>query len=386
MPDNGGVLAPKPFIPYSRQWVSEEDIEAVAHVLRSDWLTTGPEVDAFESDLAAVTGAAEAVAVSSGTAALHAALHALGVGPGDEVVVPALTFVATANAAAYLGARPVFADVDPETLLIDPQDAAAKITERTKAIVAVDYAGQPCDYDALRRLADRHGVALVADACHSLGASYKGKPVGCLADLTCFSFHPVKPIASGEGGAVTTDAAEFAERMRHFRNHGIDTDHRQRARAGVWSYEMVELGYNYRMSDIHAALGRSQLRRLGEWTGRRRAIAGRYDEAFSAVSGLSPLRTETDRDHAYHLYVVRVESERDRLFSRLREAGIGAQVHYTPVHLHPFYRDRFGTKPGDCPAAEAASRRVLSLPLFPMMTDQEQNIVVSAVTGLLNGG
>jgi perosamine synthetase len=376
---NGMARPPARPLPYGRQWIDEEDIAAVVAVLRSDWLTTGPQVAEFEKAFAQAVGAAEAVAVNSGTAALHAAMAALGIGPGDEVIVPALTFAATANCVCYRGGTPVFADVGPETLLVDPLSVAARLTPKTRAVIAVDYAGQPCDYAALQALADRHGLALVADACHAVGATYHGRPVGSLAALSTFSFHPVKPMTTGEGGMITTDDATLAQRMRTFRNHGITTDHRQREAAGSWFYEMVELGFNYRLTDLQCALGLAQLRRLPDWIRRRQEIARRYNEAFAAHPCATPLVLRPDRTHAYHLYVVRVAGDRRRAFTALRDRGIGVQVHYIPVHLHPFYRQRLGTGPGLCPVAETAYEHVLSLPIFPQMTDADVESVVAAV-------
>jgi perosamine synthetase len=371
-------------LPYGRQWIDDDDVAAVVEALRSDWLTTGPRVAAFERAVAEVVGARAAVAVSNGTAALHAAMYALGIGPGDEVLVPALTFAASANCVVYQGGTPVFVDVEPDTLLLDPACAAAKITPRTRAIVAVDYAGQPCDYDALRALADRYALPLVADACHALGASYRGRPAGSLATLSTFSFHPVKPIATGEGGMVTTDDPELARRLRLFRNHGISTDHRQREQAGSFSYEMVDLGYNYRLSDLQCALGLSQLRKLPAWVGRRQAIARRYDAAFNSLPGVQPLVVRPEVLHAHHLYVLRLQpglwgEDRGRVYAALRAEGIGVNVHYVPVYLHPFYRRRFGTGPGLCPVAEAAYERILSLPIFPRMSDADVDDVIRAV-------
>ena len=375
----------------------------------------------FEAALAAVAGTTEAVAVSTGTAALHAAMYALGIGPGDEVLVTAMTFAASANCAAFLGARPVFVDVDPDTLLIDPRQVEALITPRTKAVVAVDYAGQPCDYDALGAIAGRHGLALVDDACHALGGSYHGRPVGSLALMSAFSFHPVKHVATGEGGAVTTSDAELARRLRRFRNHGITTDFRERAVQGAFAYEMVDLGYNYRLSDIQCALGITQLAKLPASVARRQAIARQYDEAFQQAAGsgeppkgypagskagarqlpdplrecparsplLAPLAVRGDVCHAYHLYVIRLELEaltadRAAIFRALRAEGIGVNVHYLPVHLHPYYQNKFGTKPGDCPVAEAAYERILSLPMFPAMTDDDVRDVVEAVEKVIS--
>jgi perosamine synthetase len=391
-------------LPYGRQSISDDDIRAVVEVLRSDWLTTGPMIERFERAVADYVGVAEAVAVSSGTAALHAAVFALGIGPGDEVIVPAMTFAATANCVVYQGATPVFADVDPDTLLIDPAGVESRVTPRTRAIIGVDYAGQPCDAAPLRGIAREHGLALVADASHSLGASDRGGRAGKLADLSTFSLHPVKPITAGEGGLLVTDNAEFAQRARRFRNHGIGTDHRQRAVAGSWHYAMTDLGYNYRLTDLQAALGLSQLARLDAWIARRQVIAARYDRTFTRLPGVRPLGVRPGVGHGRHLYVVRLgtphapregerHAERDEydadggayrnaVFAALRERGIGAAVHYIPVHLHSYYRERFGTGPGLCPVAEAAYEEILSLPIFPAMTDEDVDRVIAAMEHL----
>ncbi|MGC9976703.1 MAG: UDP-4-amino-4,6-dideoxy-N-acetyl-beta-L-altrosamine transaminase, partial [Syntrophales bacterium] len=330
-------------IPYGRQQIDATDIQSVVEVLKSDWLTTGPKVGEFERSFADFAGAKYAVAVSSGTAALHAAMFALGISPGDEVIVPAMTFAATANCVVFQGGMPVFADVDPDTLLVDPASLKSRLTPRTKAIIAVDYAGQPCDYDALAVIAGKNGLALVADACHSLGARYKDRSVGSLAHLNVFSFHPVKHITTGEGGMITTDDSKLAEKMRLFRNHGISTDHRQRDAQGSWFYEMVDLGYNYRITDFQCALGISQLKKLTHWIDRRREIVRRYDEAFQKMPRVKPLSVRNETFHTYHLYVVRLDLDgtnldRTVIFSQLREDGIGVNVHYIPVHLHPFYQ------------------------------------------------
>ena len=380
----GGRPVRRTPLPYGRQCVDEEDIQAVTAVLRSDWLTTGPKVQEFEEAFAARTASQHAVTVSSGTAALHAAVYALGIGSGDEVIVPAVTFAATANCVVYQGGTPVFADVDRETLLLDPEQVEKKITPRTKAVIAVDYAGQPCDYDRLRSLADRHGIKLVADACHAPGGAYRGRPVGSLADLNTFSLHPTKHITAGEGGVITTNDAMLAQRMRVFRNHGITSDHRQREAVGGWFYEMVDLGYNYRLTDLQCALGISQLRKLDVWIARRQDIARRYDKAFANLNAIRPLAVRADLSHAYHLYVIalnlgRLRVKRDAVFAALRAEGIGVNVHYIPVHMHPFYRKRFGTGPGTCPVAEAAYERILSLPIFPAMADGDVEDVIAAV-------
>lgn len=382
---DGGTPVRETMLPYGYQWLDGSDLKAVAEVLRSDWLTTGPKVQEFEQAFAEFVDVKEAVAVSSGTAALHAALHAADIGPADEVIVPPMTFASSANCVVFQGGTPVFADVDPDTLLIDPEQVEAKLSPRTKAIVAVDYGGHPCDYDVLREIADRHGLMLVADACHALGGSYKGRPVGSLADLSTFSFHPVKHITTGEGGMITTNDRELARRMKIFRNHGITSDHHQRAHEGSWFYEMVDLGYNYRLSDLQCALGISQLRKLSGWVARRQDVARHYDSAFAESPFIKPQKVREDVSHAYHLYVIQLNAERlgasrSDVFAALRAENIGVNVHYIPVHLHPFYRERFGTGPGLCPVAEAAYERLISLPLFPRMSDQDVEGVIKAVT------
>jgi len=382
-------------IPYGRQHIDEYDINAVVEVLRSDWLTTGPKVAEFEQAVTDYVGAKYAVAVSNGTAALHASMYAIGIKPGDEVIVPPITFAATVNCVVYLRGTPVFADVDPNTLLIDPAKVEEKITEKTKAIIGVDYAGQPCDWDRLREIADRHKLRLVADDCHALGAEYKGKWVGTLADMTIFSFHPIKHITTGEGGMITMDDAELAKRMRLFRTHGIThdpksftsltSDIRHPTSDFSWLYEMTDLGYNYRMTDFQCALGISQLRKLPKFLKRRREIAARYDDAFSELSGINPLAVRPDLLHAYHLYVIRIDSDvlgidRTTLFTNLRKKGVGVNVHYIPVYLHHFYRNKFNTEPGLCPVAEAAYEQIISIPMFPKMSDSDIEAVIEAIS------
>jgi perosamine synthetase len=380
----GGHPVRENLLPYGRQLIDESDIAAVVEVLRSDWLTTGPMVDKFEQVFADYVGAEHAIAVSNGTAALHAAIYALGIGPSDEVIVTPMTFAASANCVVYQGGTPVFADVDPDTLLLNPVQVEAKITSKTKAIIAVDYAGQSCDYDALRGVADGHGIMIIDDACHAIGGCYKGRKVGTLADLNTFSFHPVKHLTTGEGGMITTDNADFAQRMRVFRNHGITTDHRQRAETGGFFYEMVDLGYNYRITDFQCALGISQLNKLAESIAKRRQIAAMYDAAFAAIDYVTPLTGRPDVEHAYHLYMVQFDTgalgmSRAEIFNALRAENIGINVHYIPVHLHPFYRERFGIGPGLCPVAEAAYERLITLPIFPQMTEADINDVVTAI-------
>ncbi len=380
-------MAQAPYLPYGRQDIGADDIAAVTEALRSAWLTTGPMVPAFEEQFAAFCGARHGVAVNSGTAALHAAMHALGVGPGDEVIAPAITFAASSNAAIYEGATPVFADVDPATLLIDPTSVASRITPRTKAIVAVDYAGQPADYDALRALADRHGLRLIADACHAPGATYKGRRVGTLADISTFSFHPVKHLTTCEGGMALTDDAGLAASMRRFRSHGIDSDHRMRQAAGTFAYDMVELGYNYRLPDVQCALGIAQLQRLAGWVTKRQALSEIYDAKLASRPHVRPLARAGGTTHAFHLYVVRLDLarlkvDRTAAFNHLKARGIGANVHYSPVYLHTFYREKFGFAPGLCPQAEAIYPTILTLPIFPAMTSADVDRVVAAIDEL----
>ncbi len=369
-------------IPYGRQYIDEEDIKAVAQVLRSDFLTTGPKVQEFEQALADFCESNYAVSFSSGTAALHACMYALGIGPGDEVIAPAMTFVATANCVAYMGATPVFADVIHSNLLIDPQDIIKKITPNTKAIIAVDYAGLPCNWDALRQIADDHGLFLVADSCHALGASHKGKMVGSIADLTVFSFHPLKHITTGEGGAVTTHNPYSYQQLKTFRNHGITTTHQERK---LWHYEMVDLGYNYRLSDIQCALGISQLKKMPWFLKARQEIADTYMMSFIGWDGIQLLGlVGPDAVHAYHLFVIKVKADdRERIFKELRARGIGVQVHYIPVHLHPYYRQNFGTGEGLCPVAEQAYQEIISLPIYPGMGISDVYTVINTVKAVV---
>lgn len=368
-------------IPYGRQSVDEDDIAAVVEVLRGDYLTTGPAIAAFESALCGATTATHAVAVNSGTAALHAMYFGAGLGSGDEIVTTPLTFAATANAALYLGASVRFVDVDRSTGNIDPELIEASIGPRTVAVVAVDYAGQPADYRALRAITDPRGVRLLADAAHSLGAADHGRPVGTLADASAFSFHPVKPITTAEGGAVLTDDAEVAARAFRFRTHGVTRDRAVMERdEGPWFYEQADLGFNYRLTDIQAALGTSQLRHLATFVDRRQAIAARYGSAFTDLEQLELPSVREGAQPGWHLYVVMVRdpARRRRFFERLREMGVGVQVHYIPVYLHPFYR-HMGYEPGLCPVAEDRYARSVSLPIFPAMTEDDVDAVIERV-------
>ncbi|WP_433460863.1 DegT/DnrJ/EryC1/StrS family aminotransferase [Micromonospora sp. CA-248212] len=374
-------------LPYGRQSISEDDVAAVAGVLRGDWLTTGPQVDAFEADLARVTGAAGVAAVSNGTAALHVAYAAAGVGPGDEVVVPPMTFVATASSAVALGAKIVFADVDEETFCLDPAAAAAAVTSRTKVVSAVDYAGHPADYDALRKTVAGTDALLLADAAHSIGGTYHARPVGSLADLTTFSFFPTKNLTTAEGGGVAALDPKILERARRFRGVGMvrERDDLRRPDEGGWFYEVPEFGLNYRLPDVLCALGRSQLRRLGEFVARRAALVARYNEALADLDGVRLPVQQPWAEPAWHLYPIRVLNGRRReVYDRMRAAGIGVQVNYIPVHWHPAFAD-LGYRRGSCPVAESFYAQQLSLPLYPGLSDADQDRVIDALTAILRG-
>ena len=382
---NGGTPVRSTYLPYGRQSVDEADIQAVVDVLRSDWLTTGPKVGEFEEVFAERVGAKYAVSFSSGTAALHGAAFAAGLKPGDEAITTPLTFAATANCVLYQGATPVFADIASDTLNVDPDQIEQRISSKTKAILPVDYAGCPAVLDAIRVIADRHGMVVIEDACHALGAEYRGRQVGSISDMTVFSFHPVKHITTGEGGMVATNNERFAETLRRFRNHGISSDARQRQTAGQWHYEMVLLGFNYRLPDIGCALGMRQLRSLDSNLARRRGIVRRYNSAFRQMAGVIPPVEVPDTNPAWHLYPIRLRLEdltadRAEIFRALRAENIGVNVHYIPVHLHPYYRDRFGYKGGEYPVAENAYSRLISLPMFHGMTDRDVADVIAAMS------
>jgi perosamine synthetase len=376
-------------LPYGRQSVDEVDVQAVVEVLRSDWLTTGPKVAEFEEAFAARVGAAHAVSFSSGTAALHAAAFAAGLKPGDEAITSPMTFAATANCVLYQGATPVFADVSRDTLNLDPEHVAGKITPKTRALLPVDYAGHPADLTPIMEIARSNGLIMIEDACHALGAEYGGRRVGSIADMTAFSFHPVKHITTGEGGMVVTNDSKLAETLRRFRNHGISSEARQRQSAGQWHYEMVLLGFNYRLPDIVCALGIEQLKKLNANLARRREIAAVYASAFREMPGVIPPAVRAGVNPAWHLYPIRLDLEkltadRAQIFRALRAENIGVNVHYIPVHLHPYYRERFGYKGGEFPVAEDAYARLISLPMFHSMSDQDVDDVLRAMTKVLS--
>lgn len=362
------------FLPYGKQYIDEEDIAHVVEVLRSDLLTTGPRVNQFEERLANRVGARYAVVFNSGTAALHAAYFAAGVGPGDEVITSPITFAATSNAALYMGARPVFSDVEPDTININPEKLKEAISDRTKVIAPVDFSGHPCDLDKIVEIARKHGLIIVEDAAHALGATYKGKLVGSVADMTIFSFHPVKHITTGEGGAVVTNNPDYYRKLSCFRTHGMVRDPQQLLENhGPWYHEMHYLGFNYRITDIQCALGNSQLKKLDGFIQRRREIADMYHELLARVEFIELPVVRERVEPVWHLYPLRIKTNRISrldLFKRLQARGIGAQVHYIPVYWHPYYRN-IGYQKGICPLAEEYYSRAISIPIFPAMHDAD---------------
>lgn len=360
-------------IPYSHQSIDDDDIKAVVGVLKSDWLTTGPKVKEFEEALAKNTGAKFAVVFNSGTAALEAVYFAAGIKKGDEVITTALTFAATSNAALWSGAKVVFADIEDGSGNIDPEEVEKKITKNTKAIVPVDYSGLPVRLDELRAIAKKHNLLLIEDSAHALGAEYKGKKIGSIADMTMLSFHPVKSITTGEGGAITTDREDFYEKLLLYRGHGFANG------------EMQELAHNYRMTDIQAALGISQLKKLEKFIETRKLIAKRYGEAFAGNKNLILPAEYEGASSSWHLYPLRLTGQfagkRAEIFKKLHDAGIGVQVHYIPVYLHPYYQ-RLGYQKGLCPKAEAYYESEISIPVFPDLTEKDQEFVIQKINEL----
>lgn len=368
------------YIPYGRQSIDEADIQAVVEVLRSDYLTTGPKVAEFERKVADYVGAKYAVAVCNGTAALHIACLAAGIEAGDEVVTTPITFAASANCALYCGADPVFADIDPLTYNIDPKEVEKCITSRTKAIIPVHYTGQPCDMDAITEIARKHNLTVIEDAAHALGAVYNGRKIGSISDMTCFSFHPVKPVTTGEGGMVVTQDEELYRRLLLFRSHGITRDEDLLTdNQGSWYYQQQLLGYNYRITDISCALGVSQMDKLDGFLEKRRAIARRYDQAFAGVDGIQTPEQMEDCESGWHLYMIQLlNQDRKEVFEALRAAGIGVNVHYIPVYAHPYYQEH-GYAGVHCPHGEEFYRRAISLPIYPGLTQEQQDYVIEQV-------
>lgn len=371
-------------VPYGRQLIDEDDIQAVVEVLRGDFLTTGPKIEEFEQAVCDYTGAKYGVAVSNGTAALHAACFAAGIGPGDEVITTPITFAASANCVLYCGGRPVFADVKPDTYNIDPDDIKRKITSRTKAIIAVHFTGQPCEMDEIHQIAKENDLLVIEDAAHALGADYRGKKIGSISDMTTFSFHPVKHITTGEGGMITTNDERLYEQLKLFRSHGITRDERFMTKnEGGWYYEQLELGYNYRITDIQCALGISQLRKLDRFVARRKELAQQYYEAFSGVEEIICPYQKEGCQNSWHLYVLQIEG-RKAVFERLREAGILVNVHYIPVYKHPYYQNH-GYQDVCCPNAEKLYQNLISIPMYAGLTNEQQSYVSEKIKNSLGG-
>ena len=365
----------KKFISYGRQWIDKADIKAVLEVLKSDWLTQGPMVERFEKAVAKYCGARYGVAFSSGTAALYSAYLATGIKSGDEAITSPLTFAATSNMLAMLGAIPVFADVNEDDLTIDPKEIKKKITKKTKAIVAIDFAGHPCEYDKILGIAKENNLLLIEDACHALGAEYKGKKIGSFADMTILSFHPVKHITTGEGGMVLTNNKNFYEKLRIIRNHGIE----KKPKKGGWYYEIAEPSFNFRITDFQCALGLSQLKKINKFLKKRRELAKKYQKELAGIEGLKLPVEKNYTKPAWHLYPVRVAGDRRKFFDYLTKNRIGAQVHYMPLHMHPFYQKKFGYKERDFPVAEGYYKKAVTLPLFYGLTQKDFEKVIKII-------
>jgi UDP-4-amino-4,6-dideoxy-N-acetyl-beta-L-altrosamine transaminase len=386
---SGGVPVRKEFLPYGHQWIDANDIKAVTEILKTDWITQGPIVNEFEQIISRYCHATFAVAFSSGTAALHAAAFAAGITIGSEIITTPITFVADGNCALYQGGRVKLADIQATTYNIDPQNIKKTITSKTKAIIPVDFAGQPCDIDEINEIAHEQRIPVIEDAAHALGAEYKGKKIGALADMTILSFHPVKAITTGEGGMVLTNNQEYYERLQTFRTHGIIKDPKKLQRnEGAWYNEMQDLGYNYRLTDFQCALGISQCKKLDQFIHRRREIAQQYTNAFKEVPEIVTPYEKKDVRSAYHIYVIQLQLEKLRadrkaIFDALRAENIGVQVHYVPIHYHPYYQQNFKYKKGDFPYAEQYYKRAVTLPLFPKMANQDIEDVIQAVNKII---
>lgn len=372
-------------IPYGQQWIDSKDIKEVVKVLRTNWITQGPKIDEFEKSVARYCRVKYGVAISSGTTALYAAYAVAGISSGDEVITTPLTFAATTNGVIYCGGKPMFVDINPDTFNIDPMLIEKAITSKTKAIAPVDFAGRPCDYNKISKIAKQHKLLIIEDASHALGSIYKGKKTGGLADMTVLSFHPVKTITTGEGGMVLTNNKTFYQKLKNFRHHGAI----KKPKRGPWYYEIEELGYNFRITDFQCALGLSQLKKLDKFIKRRREIVEHYNKAFKDIEEIIIPSEEKNAKSAWHIYPIQLCLEklkvgRKKIFEELQQAGLGVQVHYMPLHLHPFYRKKFNYKSGDFPMAERYYEREITLPLFPKMTNMEVNRVIKIVKETIN--
>ncbi|RAK12634.1 UDP-4-amino-4,6-dideoxy-N-acetyl-beta-L-altrosamine transaminase [Halanaerobium saccharolyticum] len=373
------------FIPYGSQWIDEQDIEVVTETLKSDYLTTGPKIKEFEDKFADYVDAKYAVVIANGTAALHAATYAAGIKEGDEVITTPITFAATANSVLYQDAIPVFADIDPKTYNIDPESIKENITDKTKAIIPVHYTGQPCEMDKIKEIAAKNDLIIIEDGAHAVGATYKEQKIGSIGDMTTFSFHPVKNMTTGEGGMITTDSKELYDKLLKFRTHGITKNHSDYINKshGPWYHEQQELGYNYRITDIQAALGITQLGKLDIFLARRREIVNRYNNEFKDIEGLIIPEQLEKTNSAWHIYVLQLELEkltayRKEIFKALRDKNLGVNVHYIPVYFHPYYQS-LGYEKGICPKAEKLYERIITIPLYPKMADQQVDEVIKRI-------
>ena len=381
----GGTPVLERKIGYGHQYIDDADIQAVVDVLKSDYLTCGPKIDEAEEKLCRITGAKHAVLIANGTAALHAICFAAGIGEGDEVITTPITFAASANCALYCGGKPVFADINPETYNIDPDQIEKRITNKTKAVVAVDYTGQAVEINRIKTICDQHGLVFIEDAAHSLGTKYDGKPVGSIADMTEFSFHPVKTCTAGEGGAITTNDDELYKKLLLFRTHGITRNPgwMNKESEGGWYYQQIDLGYNYRMTDIQAALLSSQLDKLDMFAARRKELVKRYNEAFGKMPEITVQKEIPESDTVRHLYILQFNLEmlkcgRREIFDALQAEGVGVNVHYIPTYTFPYYQ-KLGYKMGACPNAEKLYERMVSIPLYYGLTNEQQDKVIEAV-------
>lgn len=386
---NGGKPVRETYLAYGRQSVDDSDICAVIDTLKSDFLTTGPKVDEFEKAIAQYVGAKYAVALSNGTAALHAACYAAGIEEGDEVIVSSMTFAASSNCVLYCGGKPIFVDIDPSTYNIDVNKIEAAITEKTKAIIPVDFTGQSVDMDSIRKIADKYNLLIIEDAAHALGSEYKGCKVGTKSDMTEFSFHPVKPITTGEGGVVVTNNEELYKKLQLFRSHGITRDESlMNKNEGPWYYEQIDLGYNYRITDIQCALGLNQIKRLDSFLERRREIVRIYNSAFKNMNEIITPFEEEYSNSGWHIYVIKLDLTmltvgRKEIFEALKAENIGVNVHYIPVYMHPYYKS-LGYKKGLCPEAEKLYDSIITLPLFPEMTDKDIEDAINAIKKVIS--
>lgn len=383
---NGGKPVRDKLLPYGHQWIDEEDIKAVIEVLRSDWITQGPKVAEFEKKFASYVDAKFAVAVNSGTAALHAACFAVQIEKGDEVITTPITFAASANCVLYQGGTPVFADIDENTLNIDPVEIEKKITKKTKTLIPVDFTGRPVDLEKILQIAKDNKLIIIEDASHALGTTYKGSKIGSISDMTVFSFHPVKHITTGEGGMITTNNEEYYERLKLFRTHGITKEKDKLLNYdGPWYYEMQGLGYNYRLTDFQCALGLSQLKKIDRINQRKIEIAQKYNSKFQDMAEITiPQINPVDSNPAWHIYVIQLNLEklkvgRREIFEALKVENIGVNVHYIPVHLQPYYQKTYNYHKGDFPKAENYYSRAITLPIFPKMSDKDVDDVIMAV-------